>query len=347
VTTQNLQRGRAREPSKPRWRVLDLGQCEPLRAVAFAEAVAPSVAQGESPNTLIFARTTKPCVSIGFHQSAGEELEPGLVRRHRLTVIRRVEGGGTVYLDRDQLFYEFVYAGTPGGYGGRADFARYLQAPVAAARSLGLAVELRPPSDLVIRGRKISGNAGGEWGGAQLIVGDLLGRSDVRRMADLLRLPHPALRPLLRREVARWITSWEREVGRLPDWYHLKEEIVGALRQGRLGPVEVGYPTHAEEAAFRSETLPRHRNHSWQSTPAPAHLVGHPSRRIRVAGPHGIIVFEDSSKERHLVSVVQGTRVVDAFSVGVRSDDALRPLKPGTPIRRELERRVARTGGFE
>ena len=331
----------------PLWRVIDLGQCEPLRAVAFAEAVARFVARGEVPNTLLFARPSSPCVSVGFHQSPAAELEPSFVRGHRLPVIRRVEGGGTVYLDPDQLFYQFVYAATDESPGGPSDFARYLSAPIAAARALGLDGKFRPASDIVVGGRKISGNAGGEWDGAHLISGDLLGRADVRAMADLLRLPHPALRPLLRREIARWMTSWEVEAGRPPEWPPVQRAIVDGLSECGLGRPEKGSPSEEEEARFRSETIHRHEQPSWRDPPSPTLAPGQPQRKIRVAGPHGIVVFDDPSGLGLWVAVADGSRLVRAYTLDPRPEAKLQPVRAGAPERVEVARRLRAGAGFE
>ena len=331
----------------PTWRVLDLGQCEPVRAVAFAETVARFVAQGEVPNTLLFARPSSPCVSVGFHQSADVELEPEFLRRHRLTVVRRAEGGGTVYLDPDQLFYQFVYAGTSESLGGPSDFARYLAIPLEAVRSLGLNAELRPPSDIVVRGRKISGNAGGEWDGAHIISGDILGRSDVRAMSEVLRLPHPALRPLLKREIAQRLTSWEVETGQPPDWEMVKRALIEGVSKCELGRPESGTPAEAEEATFRSETVQRHQSPSWREPPAPSPAPGQPHRKIRVAGPHGILVFDEPTRPGFLVAVADGSRLVEGYHLDPGPEAEPELLRDDASSRAELARRLRTDGGFE
>jgi lipoate-protein ligase A len=284
---------------------------------------------------------------VGFHQSADVELDPDFLRRHGLTVVRRAEGGGTVYLDPDQLFYQFVYAGTSESSGGPSDFARYLAVPIEAARNLGLNAELRPPSDIVVNGRKISGNAGGEWDGAHIISGDILGRSDVRAMAEVLRLPHPALRPLVKREIARRLTSWEVETGQPPDWGPVKKGIIEGVSKCEIGRPESGTPSEAEEATFRSETVSRHQDPSWREPPTPSPLPGQPRRKIRVAGPHGILVFDEPTGRGFLVAVADGSRLVDGYCLDPGPEAELEPLREGASQRVELARQLRGDGGFE
>ncbi len=338
---------RARAEPLPVWRLLDLGTAEPERAQAFAEAVAPSVGSGAVPNTLILVRPSAPYISLGFHQSFAEELEPTFLHAHPIPVIRRVEGGGTTYLDTDQLFYQLIYREEGGGPGGGADLARYLAAPARAARALGVEAALRPPSDLVVGERKISGNAGGDWEGAHLVVGGYLGRSDTTLMAELLRLPSPALRPLLRREVDRWITSLERETGTFPDWNVLSAALVDAFRSEGLFDARPGVPTEEEERRFREETVPRHRDPAWREIPPIPPPPGAPLRRLRVAGPHGLLVFGDEERGALAVAAVDGVEVREGYLLRRDAGEPPHRLPNDAPALAELRRSVSRAGGID
>jgi len=319
-----------REGKLADWRLIDLGRCEPVRAQAFAESVAESVATGEVPNTLLLAQPASPYISLGFHQSFVEEVDPRFLERRPVPVIRRVEGGGTTWLDPDQWFYELVYRDEDGGRGGPPDLERFLAAPVRAARDLGLAVVLHPPSDLVVGDRKVSGNAGGDWAGAHVLVGGFLGRADHGAMADLLRLPHPGVRPILRTEIERWVTSWEAETRKLPSWGALCERLVEAFRALRLFRAHLGTPTPVEESRFRTETVPRHEDPEWREQPPVPKPSGPLSRRIRVAGPHGLLVFGDSASGGMTVAVVDGPETRAGYRLDGLPSDRPRRLVPGS-----------------
>ncbi|HLY77564.1 MAG TPA: hypothetical protein VKT21_06730 [Thermoplasmata archaeon] len=331
----------------PVWRRIDLGRCPPLRAQAFAESVAESVAEGEVPNTLLLAQPSAPYISLGFHQSLAEELDPGFLQRRPVPIIRRVEGGGTTWLDPDQWFYQLVYRDPDGGPGGTSDLERFLAAPARAARDLGLAVDLRRPSDLVVGDRKVSGNAGGDWADAHLLVGGFLGRADRDAMTDLLRLPHPAVRSLLRAEVERWITSWEAETGALPAWEAVGERLVGAFRTLGLFRTRPGRPTPAEESRFRSETVPRHEDPAWRELPPVPKPPGPLRRRIRVAGPHGLVVASDGGSTPFRVAVVDGSEVRAGYLIGPSPDDRPRRLASGASELEELRAAVRAGSGFD
>jgi len=337
----------AREVELPVWRLLDLGRCEPVRAQAFAESVAESVAAGEVPNTLLLAQPASPYLSLGFHQSFAEEIDPSFLERRRVPVIRRVEGGGTTWLDPDQWFYELVYRDEDGGRGGPADLERFLAAPARAARDLGLPVDLRSPSDLVVGDRKISGNAGGDWADAHLLVGGFLGRADHGAMVDLLRLPHPGIRPLLRSLIERWVTSWETETGAMPSWSALRDRLVEAFRALRLFQLRPAPSTPAEEARFRSETVPRHTDPSWRELSPVPRSPGPLIRRLRVAGPHGLLVLSGVVGTGLSVAVVDGPEVRAGYVLDTAPDALPRRVARDSPELETLRDAVRAAPGFD
>jgi lipoate-protein ligase A len=50
----------------------------------------------------------EPYVCVGHHQDLEQEIEEAFCRAHGIPVSRRQVGGGPVYLDGDQIFYQIV-----------------------------------------------------------------------------------------------------------------------------------------------------------------------------------------------------------------------------------------------
>ncbi len=332
-------------PELPVWRRIDLGRCSPLRAQTFVESVAQFVGAGEVPNTLLFARPDSPYVSLGFHQSFAEEVDPQFVARRRIPVIRRVEGGGTTWLDSDQWFYQLVYRDE--GAGGPGDLARLLRPVAEAATEQGLTLTVRPPSDLVVGERKISGNAGGDWDGAHILVGGILGRADRENMADLLRLPHPGVRPIVRAELARWVTSWVDETGHLPEWTAFADAVTNAFGEAGLFRTRSADPSEAEEAHFRRETVARHQETTWSELPPLPRTASSVERRLRVAGPHGILVLAGPGSEERRIAIVDGAVVRAGYALGPSLEAVARPLPRESSELEELAAAVRSITGFD
>src|SRR6478609_6968694 len=75
-------------------RVLD-----PALHVALDEVIAKAVASGQRPPTLRFWDWDSPLVVIGSFQSVRNEIDPEGARRHGIDVVRRVSGGGAMFME--------------------------------------------------------------------------------------------------------------------------------------------------------------------------------------------------------------------------------------------------------
>jgi lipoate-protein ligase A len=97
-----------------------------------------------------------PCVVVGKNQVVHLEVALPWIRSHRVPVVRRISGGGTVYHDPGNLNFTFFRPFRPGD---RLDYAAYLDPVARALNAMGLPVERNERNDLVLDGRKVSGNA--------------------------------------------------------------------------------------------------------------------------------------------------------------------------------------------
>ena len=334
---------------RPPGRLLDLGRCEPLRAQTYAESVAVSVARGEAPPTLLLCRPARPYVSLGFHQVSTEELDLAEVERRGLPVIRRVTGGGTTFLDPTQVFYQLVYPPGPGpGWtGGPGDFVGALRAPLALLQEFGLQAALRPPSDLVVQGRKISGNAGGTWEGAHLLVGGLLGTADVDAMAAVVRCPSPGFRHFVRGEMTRALTALDQELPRPPSPRELARDLRRAFEVHGPWALVPADPLPEEEDRFHREVLPRHRDPGWVHLPAIPRASSGVRRSLRVAGARHCLLLDGPGDSEYFV-VAEGETVRSAFRARAPSSGGgptIESLFPGGPPWESLQERVRSWAG--
>ena len=321
-------------------RCLDLGECDPLIAQAFCESVAVSVAQGECGPTLLLARPNRPYVSLGFHQSWVEELDETFLRERGVPVVRRVTGGGTTWLDPSQAFYEVVYPETAELRPGPEGFARFLTGPLAMLRGRGLDAALRPPSDLVVDGRKISGNAGGEHEGALVLQGGILGTADIASMTAMFRSPVRGFRGLLETEMRRSLTSVETATGRRVPAEQLQAGLREAFRSLAGFVLCPSRPTARELQRFRNEVEPRHRDPDWLR---PAEIRSVPPgmrRRVRVAGDRFVEAWSVRDSSSALLAVVEAGRTVEAYEVS-DPEETSGPVPRPIPLDDERLRVVA------
>lgn len=189
---------------RERLRVVRLGPQPPLRSQTLWHAIAHGVSETRVP-TLSFLTPTAPYVSIGYHRRL-EELNLAACEARGLPVFRRMIGGGPVYLDQDQTFFQISVPMSMLPVA-RPKAMRTLLEPAAAAfREVGIEAEFDERGDISVGEAKISGIGGGQIEDAGIAVGNLVNRFDYEAMADILHLPAPEMRGEVVRLMQRFFT---------------------------------------------------------------------------------------------------------------------------------------------
>jgi lipoate---protein ligase len=235
--------------SAPPIRLIDLGPAPFWQTQAVYHAVAGLMHAG-TPDTIILTSPRTPYLCLGYHDVYDAVLDRAAVVQRGLPVLRRRVGGGTTYLDADQVFYQCVFhhRRVPAVFD--AVYAYMLAAPLAALRRLGLEARLRDTVELEVAGRRIAGVGGGRIGEAAVVVGNLLLDFDYQTMAQVWRAPWPSFRELAAAALYDHVTTLRRmldpisieTIQRL-----LSEEFARAL--GR--PLQRGALTRSEVRAAR------------------------------------------------------------------------------------------------
>jgi len=168
-------------------RVLRFGRVSPLRSQTLWHAIAEGVSAGASP-TLSFMRPDSPYVSVGYHHDLGHvDLEA--CARAGVPVYRRMAGGGAVYLDDAQLFFQIAVPASILPAVRSEAVARLLSPALPAFEAAGLPARLDATGEIVVGDRKVCGHGAAQVGRAVVVVGNLIERFDHAAAAALLRAP--------------------------------------------------------------------------------------------------------------------------------------------------------------
>jgi len=312
-----------------KWRLLDLGEAEPYTAQTFYEAVAEAVHRGLSPNTLILVQPAAPYACIGYHQDLDKEIDLEFTEAEGLPVIRRSQGGGATYLDSGQVFYQLISRDSE-AVPRNVDrlFEKVLGVTVEGYRRLGVPAEYKPFNDVVVGGRKISGNGAGMHESASILVGNYIMDLNYPLMARVLRVPDEKFRDKMAKSMEQWVTTLKRELGESPPPEHIKE-VYAEVFQELMGVTLVpGEPTKEERRIYAEETRPRHTSREWLYMEAPH---GKPGRAVKIA--HEVKVVEADHKAGKLIRLraeVKGTVILDLRVTGdlfVIPKEAVRALE--------------------
>jgi lipoate-protein ligase A len=105
---------------------------------------------------LLLFYVNAPAIIIGRNQTTIEEIDPDVVAARGIRVVRRISGGGAVYHDLGNLNFSFMTRDVSGRFN---RYERFTRPVVDVLRTLGVAAEIGGRNDILVAGRKISGNA--------------------------------------------------------------------------------------------------------------------------------------------------------------------------------------------
>jgi len=156
-----------------------------------------------------------PYVCIGFHQDVEQEVDLDHCRAEGIPVFRRDLGGGAVYLDGDQLFFQLIlHKDNPEAPKSKANFyKKFLQPIIQVYRRIGIPAEYKPVNDVITGTKKISGTGVGEIGDCIVFVGNLIVDFNYEEMSRVLKVPDEKFRDKVHKTLRDNLTTIRRELG--------------------------------------------------------------------------------------------------------------------------------------
>ena len=150
------------------------------RSLAFYLAMEEFVAR-TIEDEAFFVWRVAPTVIIGRNQDLEAEVNLEYCRTNGVEVVRRKSGGGCVYSDRGNIMISYV---SERGQVSEV-FERYLSALTECLRSLGLDAEKSGRNEVLVKGRKVSGNAFHQLPDRSIVHGTLLYDTDFDALENM------------------------------------------------------------------------------------------------------------------------------------------------------------------
>ncbi len=243
-------------------RLLDLDLCSYTESQTLYHAVADSMRPGD-PNTVILCRPRRPYVCIGRHQELSREVDEEACRRMGLPIMRREVGGGAVYLDRDQVFFQLVWQPEEVPAHIQDSFEFFARGPIDCYQRLGVGgAHFAPVNDLQVDGKKIGGLGAASIGRAFVFVGSIIMSFNARAAAGVLRLPDEKMRDKVASTIEAYVSSLHRELGRRVEPRTVRRQLAQSF-QAKLGRRLVpGRLRDAEREAY-ARWVGRMRDRDW------------------------------------------------------------------------------------
>lgn len=126
----------------------------------------------------------EPSIIIGRNQNTIEEVNQAYIDEHGIHVVRRMSGGGAVYHDLGNFSFCFIKEDD----GSFRDFGKFTQPVIEALHKMGVTgASLQGRNDLLIDGKKFSGNAMYAKNGRMTAHGTILFDSDLDAVTAALK----------------------------------------------------------------------------------------------------------------------------------------------------------------
>lgn len=126
-----------------------------------------------------------PSIIVGKFQNTLAEINLDYVKEHNIKIVRRMSGGGAVYHDLGNLNFSFH---TLLGKNDFMDFSQFTAPVIKLLNELNVPAKLEGRNDLLIEGKKFSGNAKLAKNGKMIQHGTILFNSEMSVLSDALKI---------------------------------------------------------------------------------------------------------------------------------------------------------------
>ncbi|MEU2434212.1 biotin/lipoate A/B protein ligase family protein [Streptomyces sp. NPDC007861] len=237
------------------WQLVHDGPQPPALHMALDEVLTAEVAAGRRPPTLRVWEWGAPAVVIGSFQSLRNEVDPAAADRHGITVVRRISGGGAMFIEPgNTITYSLSVPGSLVSGLSFTDSYAYLDDWVLGALGdMGIRAWYQPLNDITTEAGKIAGAAQKRVadGGAVLHHVTMAYDIDAAKMVDVLRIGREKLSDKGTKSAQKRVDPLRRQTG-LPREAVI-ERMIDSFR-GRYGLTEGGV---TEEEMARAQELAR------------------------------------------------------------------------------------------
>ena len=141
-----------------KWRLIKQQAYSAAMNMAIDHAIYESVANGRELPTIRFYKWLPSSISLGAYQNP-KEINLEACRKHNIGIVRRMTGGRAVFHDKADFTYSVIVPIKVFNYSIENAYRQICSWIINALNNLGLNAALENKNDIVVDGKKISGNA--------------------------------------------------------------------------------------------------------------------------------------------------------------------------------------------
>lgn len=247
--------GRATTWDDHEFELIDAGPLEPMLQMAVDEVIARQVAEGRRKPALRIWDWASSAVIIGSYQSITNEVDLAAAAEHDITVVRRISGGGAMFVEPgNTITYSIYVPSTLVAGQSFAESYKFLDAWVLRAlRGLGVDADYVSLNDIASPAGKIGGAAQ-----KRLAAGSVLHHVtmaydiDAAKMTEVLRIGREKLSDKGTKSAAKRVDPMRSQTG-LERAQVIDALIAEFADSYGLARVELDEATRAEAEALVAE----------------------------------------------------------------------------------------------
>ena len=222
------------------------------RILPFYLAMEEYAARILGEEDIFFMWQVEPTVIFGRNQLMDNEVNVDYCREHGIAFYRRRSGGGCVYADKDNIMFSYITRSDEV----QTTFSTYTSAVATMLRGLGLNATASDRNDVLIDGRKVSGNAFYHIPGRSIVHGTMLFDTNMEHMLNAITPPQEKLQKRGIESVRQRITLLHDHLPQL-QMDGLKDTIRDTLCKGErmLTTAEVAEIERIENTYLKEEFI--------------------------------------------------------------------------------------------
>lgn len=249
-----------------------LGEQSPVRTQSVYHALG-QLMEKNRPDTIVLTFPEGPYLCVGYHQAIDDILDQEACNRRGLPVIRRLIGGGTTYLDSNQLFYQFIFHKSRVPAVPSNMYSYLLEVPYQTLLKSNFNAQLFNDHEINISGKRIAGIGGGWIEESAVVVGNFLFDFDYDAIINVWYSPWPSFRTLAAKSLRDNLTSlWAHQSNCTMD--EITEAFIQSIGPALNRDYTIGRLDDDElERALQldSELVAEHHLRKFTSDPSKAH----------------------------------------------------------------------------
>lgn len=141
-----------------KWRLIEEETYDAAANMALDHAIYENVAAGRELPTIRFYKWKKNSISLGAYQNPAE-INLDECRKNNVDIVRRMTGGRAVFHDMNDFTYSVIAPIRVFGYSIEKAYRDICYWIIDALTELGIESNLENKNDILVKGKKISGNA--------------------------------------------------------------------------------------------------------------------------------------------------------------------------------------------